>query len=342
MEGFSFKYDRLGRTIEKIHHDSKRLWRFQYNSEDQLTTVSTHFGMKIGRIHFKYDALGRRISKNDGTKETRFVWSMMRLLEEREKEHKSTYVYEQGSYVPLARVDGWNEEWLNAERRLVPKDLRGIYYFHNNASGQPEEVTDRDGTIVWRGRYNAWGQLLYEEAPQGFVQNLRMQGQYCDRETGLHYNTFRYYDSDIGRFTTEDPIGLLGGVNLYQYALNPIAWVDPWGWAADFQDHHVIPREYFRKNHPFLAKAGAQVNALENRIPLPTTPGGNPNNPNSSTHHGWNDAHKEYNRQIGDMLDDLDRQANAQGWDKTRSAQELADTQRQLKEDLKSGTRKCG
>jgi RHS repeat-associated protein len=108
--------------------------------------------------------------------------------------------------------------------------LRGIYYFHNNASGQPEEVSDRDGKIVWRGRYNAWGQLLYEEAPQGFVQNLRMQGQYCDRETGLHYNTFRYYDSDIGRFTTEDPIGLLGGVNLYQYAPNPLSWIDPWGW----------------------------------------------------------------------------------------------------------------
>ncbi|WP_416384677.1 RHS repeat-associated core domain-containing protein [Snodgrassella sp. B3837] len=48
-------------------------------------------------------------------------------------------------------------------------------------------------------------------------QNLRYQGQYLDRETGLHYNTFRYYDSDIGRFTQPDPIGLLGGFNLYLY-----------------------------------------------------------------------------------------------------------------------------
>ncbi|WP_366526432.1 RHS repeat-associated core domain-containing protein [Pseudomonas sp.] len=36
---------------------------------------------------------------------------------------------------------------------------------------------------------------------------------------------------DVGRFTTPDPIGLLGGLNLYQYAPNPIGWVDPWGWA---------------------------------------------------------------------------------------------------------------
>ncbi|MCU6226783.1 type IV secretion protein Rhs, partial [Morganella morganii] len=63
-------------------------------------------------------------------------------------------------------------------------------------------------------------------------QNLRFQGQYFDRETGLHYNTFRYYAPDTGRFTQQDPIGLMGGLNLYQYAPNPVGWVDPWGWAC--------------------------------------------------------------------------------------------------------------
>ena len=62
-------------------------------------------------------------------------------------------------------------------------------------------------------------------------QNLRFQGQYFDCETALHYNTFRYYDTENGRFTTQDPIGLLGGTNLYRYAPNPCAWIDPWGWA---------------------------------------------------------------------------------------------------------------
>ncbi|MBF7143652.1 MULTISPECIES: RHS repeat-associated core domain-containing protein, partial [Pseudomonas] len=46
---------------------------------------------------------------------------------------------------------------------------------------------------------------------------------------GLHYNTFRYYDPEVGRFTTQDPIGLLGGENLYQYAPSPVGWVDPHG-----------------------------------------------------------------------------------------------------------------
>ncbi|MEE4688446.1 RHS repeat-associated core domain-containing protein, partial [Pseudomonas alliivorans] len=40
---------------------------------------------------------------------------------------------------------------------------------------------------------------------------MRFQGQYFDEETGLHYNTFRYYDPEVGRFITQDPIGLLGG-----------------------------------------------------------------------------------------------------------------------------------
>jgi RHS repeat-associated protein len=56
-----------------------------------------------------------------------------------------------------------------------------------------------------------------------------MQGQYDDGEIGLYYNTFRYYDYDAARFVTEDPIGLAGGDNLYQYAQNPLRWADPLG-----------------------------------------------------------------------------------------------------------------
>ena len=97
----------------------------------------------------------------------------------------------------------------------------------------PEEMSDADGNIVWRARYSTWGRVLFENttkhAPKDFEQNLRMQGQYDDRECGLYYNTFRYYDADSGRFTTEDPIGLNGGDNLYQYAPNSLMWIDPWG-----------------------------------------------------------------------------------------------------------------
>jgi len=59
--------------------------------------------------------------------------------------------------------------------------------------------------------------------------NLRFQGQYFDEETGLHYNRHRYYNPGTGQFISQDPIGLLGGVNNYQYAPNPVGWIDPFG-----------------------------------------------------------------------------------------------------------------
>ncbi|WP_222429720.1 RHS repeat domain-containing protein [Cobetia crustatorum] len=108
-----------------------------------------------------------------------------------------------------------------------------LYYFQTDHLGTPLEVADIDGNLVWVGQYRAWGQL--ERAKDGNGERastdnpLRFQGQYHDEETGLHYNRFRYYDPAVGRFTTQDPIGLMGGENLYQYAPNPTGWVDPLG-----------------------------------------------------------------------------------------------------------------
>ena len=51
-------------------------------------------------------------------------------------------------------------------------------------------------------------------------------------ETGLHYNFFRYYEPDAGRFVNQDPIGLEGGFNFYRFAPNAQEWVDPLGLAT--------------------------------------------------------------------------------------------------------------
>ncbi|WP_259468419.1 RHS repeat-associated core domain-containing protein, partial [Salmonella enterica] len=77
--------------------------------------------------------------------------------------------------------------------------------------------------------YQVWGNLTHEKETRPVQQNLRFQGQYLDRETGLHYNLYRFYDPDIGKFISGDPIGLVGGINLYQYAPNPLSYIDPLG-----------------------------------------------------------------------------------------------------------------
>ncbi|MGQ7249269.1 RHS repeat-associated core domain-containing protein [Halomonas sp. V046] len=95
------------------------------------------------------------------------------------------------------------------------------------------ELAGSDGNLAWIGQYRAWGKLTKATDGNGNPNTtdnpFRFQGQYHDEETGLHYNRFRYYDPEIGRFTTQDPIGLAGGTNLYQYAPNPTGWVDPLG-----------------------------------------------------------------------------------------------------------------
>jgi RHS repeat-associated protein len=59
---------------------------------------------------------------------------------------------------------------------------------------------------------------------------FRFPGQYYDSETGLHYNYFRYYNPQTGRYITPDPIGLEGGINLFAYVQgNPLRWMDPFG-----------------------------------------------------------------------------------------------------------------
>ncbi len=155
---------------------------------------------------------------------TRFLWEGFRLLQEIHDDVPLTYVYSDAeSYEPLARIDGTKDP--------------DIFWFHCQPNGTPERMTDREGHIRWEGQNSAWGKLLHESIPQemGYAQNLRMQGQYLDRETGLHYNLFRYYDPDSARFTQQDPIGLKGGLNLYQYAPNPLSWIDPLGLTACFR-----------------------------------------------------------------------------------------------------------
>ncbi len=107
-----------------------------------------------------------------------------------------------------------NKVKLGGQPTGKPVSTRFVWEgFHCQPNGTPERMTESEGQVRWEAVNSAWGKLLRESETQvsGYSQNLRMQGQYLDRETGLHYRLFRYYDPDCGRFTQQDPIGLAGG-----------------------------------------------------------------------------------------------------------------------------------
>ena len=109
-----------------------------------------------------------------------------------------------------------------------------MYYYHLDQLNTPRFVTNNKAEVVWENQADVYG---YEEPKQeleanvenSFTQPIRFQGQYLDEESGLHYNRYRYYSPKQQRFTNQDPIGLVGGINHYQYAPNPVNWVDPMG-----------------------------------------------------------------------------------------------------------------
>ncbi|MEX6664250.1 RHS repeat-associated core domain-containing protein [Pseudomonas sp. W2-17] len=222
-----YAYDSWGNLIEKRSGLSK-LQTFTYDCENRLVRAETMVNSHVHSVGtYRYDSLGRRIGKTSEiegrTEHKHFLWQGLRMLREETPWQSSLYIYEPGSYAPLARVDQSEGE-----------DHRKLYYFHTDQIGTPLEMTDVDGQFVWQATYKAWGEIE-SLAVSEIEQNLRFRGQYFDDETGLHYNTFRYYDAEVGRFITQDPIGIGGGVNLYRYATNPIAWIDPKGLASLFE-----------------------------------------------------------------------------------------------------------
>ncbi|HCL5926119.1 TPA: RHS repeat protein, partial [Citrobacter amalonaticus] len=106
---------------------------------------------------------------------------------------------------------------------------RKIHLYHCDHRGLPLALIDINGAIAWRAECDEWGNVLREDNPYNLEQLIRLPGQQWDKETGLYYNRHRYYDPLQGRYITQDPIGLEGGWNFYQYPLNPITDIDPLG-----------------------------------------------------------------------------------------------------------------
>ncbi|WP_321573041.1 RHS repeat-associated core domain-containing protein, partial [Hafnia alvei] len=195
-------------------------WRYRWDAKSQLTGLETPEGE---RWEYKYDPFGRRISKRCTNRDKpgiNFHWNGDQLAEEipvsadgkPEYENAIRWIYEPGNFTPLARYEKGQ-----------------LHYAVTGTVGRIQELLTEEGTIVWRGQQQLWGKEEGRSQKGAPSCRLRFPGQYEDEESGLFYNRYRYYDSEIGQYVSPDPIGLLGGLNPYGYASNPLKYIDPQG-----------------------------------------------------------------------------------------------------------------
>ncbi len=252
-----FDYDGCGNRVREVRGAGGGVERlYRYRADNQLGAVEEQSRRGCRLTSFRYDALGRRTEKrstawapapaNDDTtpsgpvedRTTRFVWSGNVLLAESTAEGDAPaadplatiYLHEPGSFRPLAQV-----------ARTAPGEPGVVYHYHLDHLGTPREVTNDDGRVVWQASLKAWGAVARTMVAE-VAQPVRFQGQYCDVETGLHYNRFRYYAPDEGCYVHQDPIRLAGGTNVAAYPRDPLTWVDPFGLAACGFDSDTLPK----------------------------------------------------------------------------------------------------
>ncbi len=206
-------------------------WAYEWAANGMLRKVIDPRGREIV---FTYDPLGRRIAKVVNDQVTRWIWNGDTPLHEWQYrgeyppqravseqgivpaaepvENLVTWVFEEGSFVPAARIE---------------KEKK--YSIIADYLGTPTHAYDEDGKMVWERELDIYGNSRKETGQHQLVPYL-YQGQYLDSETGLAYNRFRYYNRDTGSYISQDPIGLVGSnPTLYGYVKDPNLWVDELG-----------------------------------------------------------------------------------------------------------------
>jgi RHS repeat-associated protein len=201
-----YAYDQNGNLT------SDGTYAYTYDAEDRLVQVTDALGTVASMT---YDFAGRRASLTTASGTTYFHYSGDLLIAESDSTGTLTaaYAYGDGGLLSMTRNGA-------------------TYFYQTNGHGDVVSLTDATGTIVNTYSYDPWGRVL--SATETVENPFRYAGYYFDSSTGLYYLWHRYYDPELRRFLTKDPVS--GSVietqslNPYLYVVdNPMKFVDPWG-----------------------------------------------------------------------------------------------------------------
>jgi len=189
---------------------------FVYDCRDQLVEV-TRGGALLESYGYSFDGLRTTKSGPEGL--FRFVYDDQSLLLQTDLAGNTISKYE------------WGPDRLLALSHAT--EGRQFYLF--DALGSVASLSKPDGTLQARYRWDAWGNL---RSQSGDSFNLfGFTGHQRDEETGLYYAKARFYDPEVGRFLSEDPLNgepqTPPSLHRYLYAFDqPTFYVDPSGKAT--------------------------------------------------------------------------------------------------------------
>lgn len=261
-----YRYDPKGCLVEKRRRvpgaQQPEVTRYEWSAAGLLTAVELP---DRSRVEFRYDAFARRVGKRvvrEGKviEDNHYVWVLLSMVHEVRRDELGkpaatrTYLFEENNTsVPIGHRDEPSGGWI---------------HYLNDVNGTPEELIDAAGRSLGRLARTAYGRAWVVPGSMASTP-FRFPGQYEDPETGLHYNRYRYYDPDAGRYISPDPIGVFGGLNLYAYGPNPIGWADPMGW------YHVMtvleaPANFVPiYNHPYVRGTAIRYRSGAANSPCP-------------------------------------------------------------------------
>jgi RHS repeat-associated protein len=334
-----YEYDLEGRLVRKIEgsNGSAKVWSYTWNALDQLRMITTPDGQVW---KYRYDAFGRRVAKHnveDAGSTTRvFVWDKEVVVHEGDGNGKSlsAWIFDVDGYAPIVSVQGGR-----------------LYAAITDHLGTPRELVDASGNVAWSISTTVWGETdSTSRRDHAAYCPLRFQGQWEDEETKLCYNFYRYYDPQTGRYVSQDPIGLIGGINLYRYAPNPLTWVDPLGLNYDVTGNTAGQDTLSRGAHvnvrgPGLPPRGGHVGFVPNAagtglVPVPVDAATRNLTANQSAR-----LNADVVAHMGDPTNAARMRAQAQaGIDAhpgTARAQQLAEVRDILDEHARQGTNPC-
>ena len=226
----SYGYNANGNLTSKTVSSTN--WTYVWDYENRMTSASDG----TTTVSYQYDALGRRTKRTQGTTVTKFIYDGQDVLAD---DNAGTLT----KYLNGAGIDN----------KLRVQTGSSVSYFLTDHLGSPNGLANSSGGVTASTNYDSFGNATNSTFPMRY----QYTGREYDSFTGLHYYRARFYDANLGRFISEDPIGLSGGINQFAYVgNNSLNATDPTGLYEE--DVHFYLTWYLAKRNGCFSEVEAR------------------------------------------------------------------------------------